>query len=346
MPLFPRLFKKRTHSVIVCVDIGASTIGGAFVVFAEQTLPTIVYSKRVPIIAHSGENAGIAMLRALGVLGEALTREGSPLLLRATGSGSVSGVLVSLDAPWQTTVLRTETLDKRDSFVFTKHTARTMLATNASTPEDATLVNESIIGTLLNGYETRRPYGMHAHRATIIALSSYVPTSILESVGAELRSLYHTRAQFSIAGSSLRYQAIREAFPHEADALLLDTMGTEVSIALIRKGLLVATAEAPAGAPGTDAWNESTASLLRDIARQYPLPRTIFALAEEHAAETVRAACEGKAFATIWLTDRPPKIVFVKPSHLATLVTSNGAPDLLLYFMAIYWQHHEQEHRA
>ncbi len=341
MPLFSWPFKRRTYAAIVCVDIGANTIGGAYTVFQEQSLPHTLYAKRVPIIAHSGEEPGAAMIRALEVLGVALTREGAPALLRAMGSGHISGVLVSLDAPWQTTVLRTETIEEKSPFVFTKHTARTMLAQRTEIPNGMTLVNESIIGTLLNGYETRQPYGKRAHRATIMALSSFVRDEVLAPVAATLRALYHIRVQFSITGSSLRYQAIREIFPHENDAILLDAIGTEVSVTLIRRGLLVASLETPCAPPGSPEWTATTTNLLRQVAVQYPLPRTIFILAEDTTAAAVTAACRSPLFGSIWLTEKPPKLVFVRPSHLAALVTSSGTPDVVLSFMAIYWRRHE-----
>lgn len=346
MPLFSSLFARRPYSAIVCIDIGANTIGGAYTVFAPDSLPHTVYTKRVPIITHSGEEPSAAMIRALEVLGSALTREGAPSLLRATGSGSISGVLVSLDAPWQSTVLRTETMEEKTPFLFTKHTARTLLAKRTETPQDMTLVNESIIGTLLNGYETRQPYGKRAHRAAIMALSSYVKNEILSPVAATLRALYHIRAQYSITGTSLRYQAIREIFPHEHDAILLDAIGTEVTIALIRRGLLVAALEAPCAVPGSSEWTTTTVGLLRKVAVQYPLPRTIFILAEDTTSAAVSAACQSASFRSVWLTEKPPKLVFIKPSHVAALVTTALTPDIVLSFMAIYWKHHEAELRT
>lgn len=346
MPFFSLLAKKREHSVVVCIDIGANSIGGAYTVFQDGALPHTVYAKRVPIIAHTDETIDAAMIRALNVLGNALTTEGAPAVARATGSARVSAVLASLDAPWQTTTLRTETAEEKTPFVFTKHTARAMLSKHPSTPPDMTLVNESIIGTLLNGYETRQPYGKRAHRVAIMALSSFVKSDVLSSVASALRSLYHIRAQFSIAGSSLRYQAIREVFPHEGDAILLDAIGTEVSISLIRRGLLVASLDAQSALPGSPEWIESTTNLLRQVAVQYPLPRTIFTLTENTTAAAVKTACESHAFRSIWLTERPPTLVFVKPSHLSSLVTSAGTPDVVLSFMALYWQRHEEELRS
>jgi hypothetical protein len=322
---------------VACIDVGSGSVAGAYAVITADKPAMLLYAKRVPIIAHENEAPQAAMLRALAVVTSALIQEGAPVLRRAQGSGSTDAVLVSLDAPWQTTELRTESTETAVPFVFTKHTVRALLSARVSAPKGRTLVNESIIGTLLNGYETRNPYGQRAHRATVIALTSYVDESVLAAVGAALRSAFHTRALYSIAGSSLRYQAIRAVFSHEDDALVIDATNKEVSIALIRHGLLVATLDAAGGEPGSEAWQAAMTGQLRAIAKQYPLPRTIFVLSDEAQAERLRNAFAQKAFTALWLTDKPPTIVPVAPSHIASLVTNQSAPDLLLAFMAIYW---------
>ena len=203
------------------------------------------------------------------------------------------------------------------------------------------LADESIIGSILNGYETRNPYGKKAHRAAIIILTSLIDEHIAAGVAATLRSLYNTRHIALIAGGSLRYQAMRAAFPHERNALILDVARSSTSIALVRKNLFVAAEEITEGESNTDAWAAKVTEKLGAIAQHFPLPRTIFFLAQESHAAALRQALASSKFGSLWLSETPPNLVSVLPSHIVGSVRymATTPPDLPLLLMALYWQY-------
>ena len=178
-------------------------------------MPTLLYACRLPIEIRESEPHEAAITRALLELGNNLIREGAPILMRTTGSGHSDVILVSVDTPWQETSVRTEHLERENSFVFTKSIVQALLKNTASVLPEKSIADESIIGTVLNGYETSEPYGKKIHRASITILTSFIDKNISESIRAALRDLYHAERIFLIAGKSLRYQAIRAAFPHE-----------------------------------------------------------------------------------------------------------------------------------
>jgi hypothetical protein len=351
MSFFGNLFrnKKKAESVVL-VDIGADSVAGAYVRYAPGELPALLYTRRLPVEAREGERRERAMARALGILGEALIREGAPALARATGKGNADEVLVSIDAPWQKTMVRTENLEQETPFVFTRGLVDALVkkADTKETQGDL-LADESVIGTILNGYETRAPYGKKAHRADVILLTSTIDEPVARHVVAALRGLYHTRHIAPIAASSLRYQALRKAFPHERDALILDALGPLTSIALVRRNLLVALAEVS----GTHTDNprasnsraEQIANELAELAKRYPLPRTIFLLARESDAVFLRTDLAEANFGRLWLSNSPPQIVLVLPSAIVPLVrqVSAASPDLPLLLMALYRRRASEE---
>lgn len=347
MSFLQRLFRKKERAEsVVLIDIGADSVAGAYAQYALGEPPALLYTRRLPIEAREGEPRERAMLRALGVLGEALIREGAPALARATGSGSADTVLVSIDSPWQETSVRTEHLEQETPFVFTKALVDALLE-KTKTGDGASgemLADESVIGTLLNGYETRAPYGKKARRADIIILTSNIDASVATHVIKTLRGMYHTKYIMPIAGDSLRYQAMQKAFPHERDALILDALGQRTSIALVRRGLLVALVETP-GASADSSRAEQVGDTLAELAKCYPLPRTIFLLAHESDAVFLRPDLVTANFGRLWLSNNPPKIVLVLPSAIVGLVRqiSLSSPDLPLLLMALYWRHRASE---
>jgi hypothetical protein len=341
MNFLKNLFHKGKHAEsVVLIDITADSVAGAYAHYTEGETPVLLYTRRLPIEVRKDEPCERAMLRALEILGVELIREGAPILMRATGRGSAETILVSVDTPWQETSVRMEHFERRNPFVFTKSIVTTALEKTIIIPSGKLLADESIIGTILNGYETHNPYGKKIHRASLIILTSLIDKNISESIVSILRGLYHTKHILHIAGNSLRYQAMRVAFPHEREALILDVTGPLTSIALVRRGLFVALAETP---PAADdhSWIDNIMGEFTKLAEQYPLPRTIFLLAREPEATSFRQILDTASIRKLWLSDNPPKIVSVLASHISGLIRQANVapPDVQLLLMALYFQY-------
>lgn len=339
MSFLQRLFRKKKERAesVVLIDIGAESVAGAYVRYASAgEPPSMLYTRRLPVEARKDEQEEQAMLRALGVLGEALISEGAPALARATGAGSVDAVTVSFDYPWQKISMRIEHLEQETPFVFTRSLADALLEKTRDKALSGSSAGEHIVGTILNGYETREPYGKKVHRAEVVALSSIIDAQVAEQAVAALRGIYHTRRITPLAACPLRYRAIRMAFPHERDALIIDAIGGTTSVALVRRGLLAALAKAP-GPRGGSAYARRVGDMLAELAKQYPMPRTIFLLAREPDAATLRQDLDPANLGNLWLSDNPPKLVSVLPGALGALVRQSSAssPDIMLALMAL-----------
>ena len=327
---------------IVLIDISADSVAGAYAHYKESEMPTLLYARRLPIELHDGEPHETSMLRTFSTLGNTLIREGAPTLARSTGSGSADAILVSVDAPWQETKVRTESFEQKSDFIFTKKMVATVFEKTSVAPLGNVLADESIIGTILNGYETREPYGKKVHRASVIILTSLIKQKVSDGIVTVAKSLFHTKNIFSIAGSSLRYQAVRRMFPHERDALILDAMRSLISIALVRKNLLVAVAEVSDAVIGDDNLHiKKIVDEFAELAKQYPLPRTIFLLSQGRDHSLLEEAFKTSKLGGLWLSDNPPKVVSVLASHITGFVrqVATEPPDLPLLLMALYWQH-------
>ena len=345
MSFFADLFraKEKVESAVL-IEVSTKSVAGAYARYAEGAMPAVLYTRRFPVEVRENELQEKAMLRALTMLIDTLIREGAPILMRSAGRGSADVVLVSIDAPWQKTSVRTEYFEQKTPFIFSRSLVMTAIEQTGVKAPGKLLVDESIIGTILNGYETRDPYGKKTSRAAVVVLTSLIDEHIARHITSTLESAFHTRNVLPIAGSSLRCQALQRAFPHERNALILDATGPQTSMALLRKGLLVSINEVF----GTDAsheWVEAIKTELAELSKRYPLPRTIFLLAREPDTAALERTLEEGHLEKLWLSENPPKIAPVAAGHITGLVRQLAAapPDLELLLMALFRQHRFSE---
>ena len=341
MSFFEVLFpKKKNGESVILIAIGTQGVSGAYVHYQEGESPVLLYTRHLPIEIRKDEAHERAMLRTLHILGGDLIREGAPILARMTGSGSAHMILVSIDAPWQETTVRTEHFEQKEPFMFTKGLVTEKLKEVTLAPSEKLLADESIIGTILNGYETQHPYGRKVHRASIIILTSLIERNVAHDIIATLTGLFHTKSILPIAGNSLRYQAMRTIFPHERDVIMIDaTGGSLTSFALVRKGIFVVMAEltTPSSEEG---WLVAVTSKLAEISKNYPLPRTIFLLAHESDLPALRQKLDTAHFTGLWLSDNPPKIVSIMKNSMTGSIRhmTTNVPDVVLLLMTLYYE--------
>lgn len=340
MGVFENLFgrKKKKESVLL-IDIGMDSVAGGYAAYEEGELPLLVYTKRVAVEPRENEVPEHAMLRALDVLTEALIREGAPALARSTGTGRADGIAVSLDAPWQKSVIRTEHFEHGQPIQFTRSLVAEATKGNGERAPGKLIVEEHMIGATLNGYRTLDPYGKKANRISIVVLASLIDERVAKHVSESVREAFHAEHFRVMPGSGLRFEAMHAAFPHEEDALVVDATCPAPSIGLIRNDLPAAIEEVPS-ASARHGWTAPLVAVFADFAKKYPLPRTIFFLSDDPENSPVRKSLEAPPLRKLWLSNEPPKIVPVLPNHLSALVrqTSAAEPDVKLLLMTLYHQ--------
>ena len=320
------------------INIGSGSLSGACIRYAEGQLPTILYARHLPLEGHEGEDFAQAIVRTLEALTNLLVTEGAPALQRFAGSGTADRILISVDAPWQTTVLRVETIEAPALFSFTRHLITEEFEKPSFAPAGQFVVNESLVGTILDGYEVHAPFGKKASQAKIVILASAIVERLAKAATLVVRRSYHTKEISFISGASLRYQAVRAAFPLERNYLILDAMGPEIAFALVRQGLLVAVHDTPFRDPETTSWITEVTKGLTELSEKYPLPYVIFLLARSEDVEKLSAALAAGNIGALWLSDNPPKILTLTAQHLHSLIKVVGEipVDLILALMTIY----------
>ncbi|HEX2792245.1 MAG TPA: hypothetical protein VHO23_00820 [Candidatus Paceibacterota bacterium] len=261
--------KKKGHAVAL-IDIGSASIGVAYAFVEEGKPPAIYYTARLPIDVRDGETIGADMLRTLERITHKLVREGAKELHAALGSAHIHTVLVSIAAPWQETGVRIESIRKDKPFAFTRAILEEATRRNDNLPEGRIESGESVIATILNGYETGSPFGKKVTRADLVILSSTVDRELSEAVERTVRKEFHTHDVRVTAFAPVAFELLRDLYPLQKDFLVLDVSGTATDLAFVKNGLLAdvqsircgvhALIEAgraggmvPAGLPGSDA---------------------------------------------------------------------------------------------
>lgn len=247
MSFFSSLHRKAESSVVL-IDVGSSSVAGAYVRIDAQQRATIHYTARIPLRTRNSENALADMERALAELTDVLLRDGAPEFARAVGNGKIDRVFVSVSSPWQETEVRVEQVSHKTPFRFTPHFMNDMIAAKTkSTRSGFSCINNLIISIILNGYEVTHPFGRMAHEASVVVLTSSLSCDVIDKVTATLRKTFHTHEIEFTAFAPVAYLALRDLYPHQKDFLIMDVTGEATDLVLVQHGILVEVASMPHG---------------------------------------------------------------------------------------------------
>ena len=240
-------FGKKHNATHILIDVGSASVGGAYVHFKSGQLPVILYDIRINTEAREGEDQEVSMLRTLQEVTQLLVKEGAPAVHREIGHAHAEKIVVSIAAPWQETQVRTEMTQAVRPFLFTKKLLNEMVDKSMKVPEDRIDSGESVIATILNGYEIPNPFGRQVKRVELVILSSTLLKSVTESVEKTLRHAFHTHDISFTGFAPVSYRIFRDLYPHENDYLILDIRGARSDLAFIQRGLLRDVGSIPHG---------------------------------------------------------------------------------------------------
>ena len=68
-------------------------------------------------------------------------------------------VVASVAPPWEASEIRVEKLESPKPFTFTHRILEDALTHSSAEPAGRSMIDEAVIATTLNGYETRAPFG-------------------------------------------------------------------------------------------------------------------------------------------------------------------------------------------
>jgi hypothetical protein len=364
-------FGKRKTGIVTLIDIGSASVGGAYVRYQAGTQPLICYTARVDVAPRDGEDMADSMLRSLSFLEQLLAEEGAPELRRMFGDVVIERVVVSIAAPWQDMAVTTTQIEEQKPFVFTRgHVEKAVH--KATLTEGHVLSGQTVISTILNGYQVAKPFGKRVSRAELVVLSSSVDRKAADSIRASLRRAFHSDDIEITAFAPAAYAAFRSLYPHQKDLVVIDVSGTATDVLFVKHGTLAQAASVPQGThdllraalaagkhahlggqdlldqganatfeKGAEAAESAWLQGLRDVfsrfAAERALPHAVFLLADHDAREYLKRTIEESAIRELWLTEEPLSVMMMDPAHLSGQVKMYGSSeqDLFLSILAL-----------
>jgi hypothetical protein len=359
MGLFGRLIGDSSESVAL-IDVQAGSVGGGYLAHPAGMLPTLAYSTRVPVEPREHESVPDAVIRSVATLIEQMKTDGVTALARLTGSGRTARTVISIGSPWQESKVRIERLQQSQPFTFTRSLMSSIVGKTAEVSPDRIGCGESVVATILNGYETSQPFGKRAQLADIVVLSSTIERAFVDRLMVPLRDHSGLHDEKFTASAPLIYQVFRHLFPHEKRFLVVAVSRDATDIMMIRNGLLSSIIRAPHGVgtfPRADAtksedrtdtgaamlaWRADWVGNVRDaflaLCRDAALPRALFLIAEDEYRSHIASALDVPALRSLWLSDESLSVIPVEPAHFTREVSigESAKSDMFLMMLALF----------
>lgn len=362
------LFGKKSPPSAAVIDLSSSSVGGALIAFPDNATPIIPFSVRVPIEFPDNERTTLSMLRSLDTLMAELTAKGIPALKRDTGASHPDRVYLAIGSPWQETSIDIHTETAEKPFVFTRDMLAKALTRPEPLPEGKKELQKEVLATMLNGYRVTEPFGKRVERAEIIVLSSIVDGDAMALSGKSAKRLRPKNGVLLAPFESVAYEVLCAQYPHEKDFLLIHVSEESTSILFADAGIVIDAAHVPVGlsslaktggntfrslpingttapapedkpdASAENAWVEGASSAFKKFAERHALPRILFLVSDETAADALKKLFDTPAIHSLWLSDEPLTVIPVVSRLLSSLIKhqGDGVPDAALDLIGLF----------
>jgi predicted RNA methylase len=364
-------FNKKERGAVL-IDIGSSSVGGAFMYEKQGEPPVLCYTIRQDVERRDDEEIGEATTRTLSNVCDMLVSEGAACLYREAGNAHIDMVLASVSAPWQETKVSTVSIHEEVPFVFSR--ALMQKAVSATPPSvDRVVSDTSVIATALNGYITEQPWGKRAERADLTVLTSTLDKAIMRGITTTLRKAFHAHRIEITAFAPVAYAVLSNLYPLQKEFVLIDVSGTATDALLVKNGIIAGVHSIPSGvhdllvaargaakntgnsividparnagfgpkvAEAESVWLSGIKKMLTEFASEHPLPRSVFLLADEGTRDFLKRLLDTSTLRTLWLSDEPLSVIPLAPEHTASVVRARGLAegDIFLSMLAIYYK--------
>lgn len=255
-----RFFKKHTKAdeVVLVLDIGSASVGGALVLFSKNKVPSVLYTTRLPItIPEKIEEHDFtrSMIGFVKKTLEQVTVEGvKHLNFKQLRKKDISKVVCVYASPWFASetkcihLTEKEPLELSEKFIneLVKKEQREF-AEKSGITDDISVVDKNIISTKLNGYVTSDPYGKKATDIELALFLGIVPKNIIKLIEKEVQSKIHPDDITHHSFSLIAYRTITDLFPADSNSIIFDVTGEVTDIAVVENDVIIQTSSVPFG---------------------------------------------------------------------------------------------------
>jgi len=253
------LFSIRKDSgCLLIFDIGSGSVAGAIILTAKEHPPTVLYNFRSDIPFHeeaTGSRLLSLMLRSLAQVVMAISHEGFEVAGFGARRPKIREAIVSLSAPWvisrtSTLTLRNKEPQKITASVFSELLAHSKEETDSqeeNVPKGSVEIEQKLVKSLLNGYETASPFEKKASEAEFSVFESFSLPRVTEKISDIIANFIHAKQVTYHSFSLLAFSTLRELYPNEENFVIVDVSGEQTELAIVKKAVLVETITFPFG---------------------------------------------------------------------------------------------------
>lgn len=351
-----RLFSFSKHSLCVLIHIDGESINGCFVRFSTKMPPEMFPSVRIPL-RDSDMPIERILEEAIKTLTERLIKESSASLLRIHGKASPDAIFVSPSSPWQRTVVgehtirygKPITIEKKHLALAAKE-AQNAPRTTENTQKDFKVMDQSLIGTKINGYFVTRPVGKRARELSVYVLEECTSSTLVDSINRALRYAFHQDNIFWNVLPSTIYKSMRVLFPHEKEYMFIEVEESATTITVVREGIIrhveyvdEGIAEGDSGPllhRNCEGWTTKVCTTLDRLAHIASLPQTVFIATDPACVADYVTALREVDLHQVRLGDKPLTVIPISPTLFQehTIMYGEGIRDIFLSFMALHAQ--------
>jgi hypothetical protein len=246
----------KKEKITAVIDIGSSSVGGAFVSLREGETPEVLYSVRQQMVIQDKLDFGrflSSMLHTLdGVLSEMeKTAQSKKIIPR-----KFFCFLSSLWYESETKVIKTS---KDRSFIVNEKLL-TQLVDNEVSLFRSNIIKKKKTGEInlvvidtrtiqikINGYETNSPYGKSAKDIELALFVSMSDERVLKLIEVKISHLFNQSDIEFISFPLAAFSIIRDIFTDKNNFLFLDITGETTDVSMVKNNILVKTKSFPKG---------------------------------------------------------------------------------------------------
>ncbi|MBI5078021.1 MAG: hypothetical protein HZB11_01465 [Candidatus Yonathbacteria bacterium] len=241
------------ETLILLVDIGSASVGGALVKIEKGRAPNVLATVRKDISFQEA----LSSARFLSAMNHALDQVLKTIHPKTTVLGSPAHIFCTLSSPWFILKTRRLLISRQEEFEVTERALDEFISEDIARlkeelketlpPKDVKIIEKKIIQMKLNGYEIKNPYGQKTSQMEILMTIGVSSEKVIESIERKLGNVFHAKSVHFGAFPIAAFSAVRDISPTEKNFLFLDITGEATDVSLVNNDLLMGTVTFPHG---------------------------------------------------------------------------------------------------
>lgn len=264
------LFRSNNNkeTLVVLLDIGSASVGGALVVLRDEALPEIVYTTRQQMVVHRQ----MQIERLVALMGDTfqsvlddLSKNGvKHLTFTKRGSLRPHSAYCTFSSPWHVSQVSTMALHEDEPFLVTEHLLQELITQEVANVrqrhglfddlEDASnnmmLIEKKVTNLKVNGYHVSHFDEQLVTMVDMLLYTSFLPEDIMSLIEREVKNSFGLKKVHMSSYILSFFTMMRNMWHDEEDFLLIDVSGEVTEISLVKDGALFETISFPLGSNG------------------------------------------------------------------------------------------------